>query len=362
MSRNNIKALEEEINFLKITIQHFNNENIEMKNQIEDLKITLNSDKRLLQEYLLQISDKDSTVIKLNHTVEQLKKRLENLEPQQIYTKKNIRISTPERDRTETNNQQTRQVGNITIKSTKVEHRPLSVLKSRKMLSDTIENKIDIIKKDNKKKKPNKITKIKNTQEKLKIEIMQTKHKLDLIQHMYLRAIEKLKQGKKLTNVVLYDEKEDLINQKIIENNITINDIMKKNYDDKKEKAILFMDDKDEIWEIQPQPHLTEEILKQGNYQFLKNLEKVEIYNDDNNMEEKINEEKNEINNNIDEDDDDIEISLNNSFYNEQNVENYEDEFYMDNENKNINNNNDILEESQESNIANIGDFHTEYK
>ena len=60
----------------------------------------------------------------------------------------------------------------------------------------------------------NKITKIKNTQEKLKIEIMQTKHKLDLIQHMYLRAIEKLKQGKKLTNVVLYDEKEDLIKKK----------------------------------------------------------------------------------------------------------------------------------------------------
>ena len=90
MSRNNIKSLEEEINFLKITIQHFNNENIEMKNQIEDLKITLNSDKRLLQEYLLQISHKDSTVIKLNHTVDQLKKRLENLETQPYYTKKII--------------------------------------------------------------------------------------------------------------------------------------------------------------------------------------------------------------------------------------------------------------------------------
>ena len=120
MSKNNIKSLEEEINFLKITIQHFNNENIEMKNQIEDLKITLNSDKRLLQEYLLQISHKDSTVIKLNHTVEQLKKRLENLESQQLYTKKNNRISTPERDRTDTNNLRTRHVGNITINTTKI--------------------------------------------------------------------------------------------------------------------------------------------------------------------------------------------------------------------------------------------------
>jgi hypothetical protein len=357
MSRNNIKALEEEINFLKITIQHFNNENTEMKNQIEDLKITLNSDKRLLQEYLLQISDKDSTVIKLNHTVEQLKKRLDNLEPQQMYTKKNNRVSTPERDRTDSNNQKTRQVGNISMKSTKIEQpRAYSVLKSRAINSERIDNKIDIIKKDNKKRKPNKITKIKNMQEKLKIEIMQTKHKLDLIQHMYLRAIEKLKQGKKLTSVVLYDEKEDLINQKINNNNITINDIMKKNYDEKKEKAILFMDDKDQIWEIQPQPHLTEEILKQGNYNFLKSLENVEMYDDEHNSKDNI---KNEENNNLDEDDD-IDISLNNSFYNEQNGENYEEDYCLETDNKNINN--DILEESQGSNIANIGDFHTEYK
>ena len=144
MSRNNIKALEEEINFLKITIDHFNIENMEMKNQIEDLKITLNSDKRLLQEYLLQISDKDTTVIKLNHTIEQLKKRLDNLEPQtQIFTKKNNRISTPERDRTDSNIQKTRQIGNITIKSTKVEQpRSLSVLKSRKILGSIINSRV----------------------------------------------------------------------------------------------------------------------------------------------------------------------------------------------------------------------------
>ena len=361
MSRNNIKALEEEINFLKITIQHFNNENIEIKNQIEDLKITLNSDKRLLQEYLLQISHKDSTVIKLNHTVEQLKKRLDNLEPQQ-FTKKNNRISTPERDRTDSNNLKTRHVGNISIKSTKIEQpRALSVLKSRKIMGETIENKIDIIKKVNKKIKPNTISKIKNVQEKVKLEIMQTKHKLDLIQHMYLRAVEKLRQGKKLTSVVLYDEKEDLLNKKIIENNVGINDIIKKNYDNNKEKAIIFMDDKDQIWEIQPQPHLTEEILKEGNYKYLKSLEEVDINNNEYNSEEK--EKENNIINKIDEieDEDDIEISLNNSFYNEQNVDYYEDDFYMDNETKNINNN-DIMEESQESNIANIGDFQTEYK
>lgn len=359
MSRNNIKSLEEEINFLKITIQHFNNENIEMKNQIEDLKITLNSDKRLLQEYLLQISHKDSTVIKLNHTVDQLKKRLENLETQPYYTKKNNRISTPERDRTDSNNLRTRHVGNITMNANKIEHsRALSVIKSRKIMGEQIENKIDIIKKDNKKIKSNKMPKVKNIQEKVKLELMQTRHKLSLIQHMYLRAIEKLKLGKKLTSVILYDEKEDLMNQKLIQNDININEIMKKNYDNNKEKAILFMDDKCQIWEIQPQPHLSEEIIKQGNYNFLKSLETVEMYNDEKNSDQNIKQEKDVINN-IEEDKDNIEITLNNSFYNEQNGDNIDGEFYISNDTKNINN---ILEESQVSNIANIGEFQTEYK
>ena len=222
-------------------------------------------------------------------------------------------------------------------------------------MGNEIENKIDIIQKDNQKLKKNKISKIKNL-EKIKLEILQTKHKLNLIQHMYLRAVEKLKQGKKLTSVVLYDEKEDLKNKKIIENNFDLNNIWKKNYDINKEKAILFMDDKDQIWEIQPQPHLTEEILKQGNYNYLKSLETVDVTNGDYNSEEdKKNEEKNLADN---EDVDDIEISLNNSFYNEQNMENYVDDFYLDT--KNINN--EILEESQESNIANIGEIQTEYK
>ena len=219
----------------------------------------------------------------------------------------------------------------------------------------------NIIKKDNKTYKQNKMPKVKNMQDKIKLELMQTRHKLDLIQHMYLRAVEKLKLGKKLTSVVLYDEKEDLINHKLIQNNNNLKAIMNKNYDNDKEKAILFMDDKDQIWEIQPQPHLTEKILKQGNYKFLRSLENVEMINGENNIEQKINEEKNIVNNNIeDEDDDDIEISINNSFYNEQNMDNYDDEAYIENETKTYNNN--ILEESQESNIANIGDFHTEYK
>ena len=354
MSRNNIKALEEEINFLRITIQHFNIENIKMKNQIEDLKITLNSDKRILQEYLLQISDKDSTVMKLNNTLEQLKKRFENLESQQIYTRKNQRISTPEMDRTESNNAKIRQVGDISIKpDSEGQQRALSVLKPRKIPGDLISNKIDIIKNSQKKKYKsigNKNMKIKQGQEKIKAEIIQTKHKLDLIQHMYLRLIEKMKKGKKLTGFVLYNEKEDITNKKLIENDIKFNDMLIKNYDSEKEKVLLFMDDKNQIWEIIPQPHLNENILKEGDYQFLKSLEEVKVFNNNENTL-KNNEKKNF--GKMSDMENDIEITLNNSFYNENNKYDYDnyDEFYQGSDN------NDISGESKDSNVANIGDY-----
>ena len=343
MSRVNIKALEEEINFLRITIQHFNIENIEMKNRIEDLKITLNSDKRILQEYLLQISDKDSTVMKLNNTLEQLKKRLENLESQQLYTRKNNnRLSTPERDRTDTNNTKTRQIGNITIKPNKEEQqRALSVLKPRKMQGESISNKIDIIKNNQKKKyKPigDKNIIIKKKQEKILLDLTNIKHKINLIQTLYLQTIEKIKQGKRLTSFVLYDEKEDIKNKKIIENDINFNDIFKTNYDLEKEKIILFMDDKNQIWEITPQPHLNENILKEGNYQFLKSLEEVKVYgNDDDTTSTKSVDMSGEV-----------DVFLNDSFYNENKKYDYDNinDYIEGSDNYNIS------EESQNSNVA----------
>ena len=343
MSRVNIKALEEEINFLRITIQHFNIENIEMKNRIEDLKITLNSDKRILQEYLLQISDKDSTVMKLNNTLEQLKKRLENLESQQLYTRKNNnRLSTPERDRTDTNNTKTRQIGNIIIKPNKEEQqRALSVLKPRKMQGESISNKIDIIKNNQKKKyKPigDKNIIIKKKQEKILLDLTNIKHKINLIQTLYLQTIEKIKQGKKLTSFVLYDEKEDIKNKKIIENDINFNDIFKTNYDLEKEKIILFMDDKNQIWEITPQPHLNENILKEGNYQFLKSLEEVKVYgNDDDTTSTKSVDMSGEV-----------DVFLNDSFYNENKKYDYDNinDYIEGSDNYNIS------EESQNSNVA----------
>ena len=86
MSKISNKCLDEEISFLRITIDHFAEENESIKQKIEDLKVTYQSDKELLNEYYNQISNKDSNVRKLTNTIQQLKTRLNHLE---ITNKKN---------------------------------------------------------------------------------------------------------------------------------------------------------------------------------------------------------------------------------------------------------------------------------
>ena len=80
MSRKYKKFINEEISFLKLTIKHLIKENNEMKNKINDLKITYQTDKELLNEYYNQISNKDLKVKKLLNVIEQLKKRLNPLD------------------------------------------------------------------------------------------------------------------------------------------------------------------------------------------------------------------------------------------------------------------------------------------
>ena len=58
-----IKNIEQEISFLKITINHLATENESLKQKIEDLKITHQTNKDLLKEYLSQISNKDSLFV-----------------------------------------------------------------------------------------------------------------------------------------------------------------------------------------------------------------------------------------------------------------------------------------------------------
>ena len=72
-----MKNLKEEISLLQITINHMKNENMNLIQQIDDLKVTLHSNKELSKQYFLQISDNDTYCQKLTNTIEQLRKRIE---------------------------------------------------------------------------------------------------------------------------------------------------------------------------------------------------------------------------------------------------------------------------------------------
>ena len=67
------------------------------------------------------------------------------------------------------------------------------------------------------------------------------------------------------------------------------------------------MDDKNQIQEITTQPHLNENILKEGNYQFLKSLEEVKTHGNDDftNITKSMNMSG------------EVDVFLNDSFYNE---------------------------------------------
>ncbi len=74
------ETIEQERNFLKITLDYFVKENETLKRQIEDMKITVKSNKELLKEYVETITNKDKVVEKMNNTIEHLQSRLHTLE------------------------------------------------------------------------------------------------------------------------------------------------------------------------------------------------------------------------------------------------------------------------------------------
>ena len=71
-----IAFLEQEKQLLKITLDHILKENEDLKNQMEDMKLTVQHNKRQLKEYVDSITTKDKVVEKMNNTIEQLQNRL----------------------------------------------------------------------------------------------------------------------------------------------------------------------------------------------------------------------------------------------------------------------------------------------
>ena len=65
---------------LKITLQYITEENENLKNELNDMKITAKKNKDMLREYINQITNKDKLFEKMASTIEQLKSRLKAIE------------------------------------------------------------------------------------------------------------------------------------------------------------------------------------------------------------------------------------------------------------------------------------------
>ena len=79
-NKTNFANLKKERDMLKITLQYITEENENLKNELNDMKITAKKNKDMLNEYVYQITNKDKLFEKMTSTIEQLKSRLEAME------------------------------------------------------------------------------------------------------------------------------------------------------------------------------------------------------------------------------------------------------------------------------------------
>ena len=79
-NKTNFQVLEQEKNLLKITLEYVLRENEIVKGQIDDMRMTVRTNKELLKEYVDRITNKDKVVEKMSSTIEQLHCRIKSLE------------------------------------------------------------------------------------------------------------------------------------------------------------------------------------------------------------------------------------------------------------------------------------------
>ena len=87
-NKTNFMNLKKERDMLKITLDYIREENENLKNELNDMKITAKKNKDMLKEYVYQITNKDKLFEKMTSTIEQLKSRLKAMEQ----SKKNKKI------------------------------------------------------------------------------------------------------------------------------------------------------------------------------------------------------------------------------------------------------------------------------
>ena len=85
------ETIQQERNMLKLTLEYLVKENENLKRQLEDMRVTVKSNKEQLKEYIEKITNKDKVVEKMNNTIEQLLSRLLSLE-------EHVKVSQTNRD------------------------------------------------------------------------------------------------------------------------------------------------------------------------------------------------------------------------------------------------------------------------
>ena len=87
-NKTNFANLKKERDMLKITLQYITEENENLKNELNDMKITAKKNKDMLKEYVYQITNKDKLFEKMSSTIEQYKSRLKAMEQSKKIKKK----------------------------------------------------------------------------------------------------------------------------------------------------------------------------------------------------------------------------------------------------------------------------------
>ena len=227
------ECLDEEISFLRKTIDYFATENENIKQKIEDLKTTYQFDKDLLKNHYVQITDNDENVRKIIKIIELLKIRLNRLE---------------------SSNKILNEINN-----------------NEKVSSEIIIPNIQIKKID--KKEDKSFSNYSHQQNKLLKELSNLRNKLDNICNLILTD---------------YDEEKIFKNYKKINQLNSLDKILKHNKicdkEPNKKELILLLDDNKNFWELSLEKEITEERLKKGNIKInenkednLDNIEEIEV-------------------------------------------------------------------------------------
>ena len=227
------ECLDEEISFLRKTIDYFATENENIKQKIEDLKKTYQFDKDLLKNHYVQITDNDENVRKIIKIIELLKIRLNRLE---------------------SSNKILNKINN-----------------NEKVSSELIKPNIQIKTID--KKEDKSFSNYSHQQNKLLKELSNLRNKLDNICNLILTD---------------YDEEKIFKNYKKINQLNSLDKILKHNKicdkEPNKKELILLLDDNKNFWELSLEKEITEERLKKGNIKInenkednLDNIEEIEV-------------------------------------------------------------------------------------